>query len=131
MARTIPFLIPMTVTVAANQSGNLSYTVPQTWVLHIYELYFTSTAAFRINQFSDSTGVNYSNVTQSVPILNTFLQNPGNSNLSLKALMHALELVGGQILTIQVQDTAGGSNTINCVANAVVDYPGNAIQAIT
>ncbi len=120
--KTIPFLIPLTVVLAANGVGNLSFAVPQNWILHIRQWWFTSTGIFRINQLQDSTGVNYTNATQSVPIPSTFLQNPGNAFLSINTFLHDIDLDGGKSIIIQVQDTSVAGNTINAVLNCMVDY---------
>lgn len=121
--KQIPFWIPLNVVLAANAIGNLSFAVPSLWVLHVFQVFFTSTAAFRINSFADSTGINYTNASQSIPILSTFLSIPSTANIGLLNLMHTLDLDGNKTLTIQVQDTSGAPNTINSVWNSMIEYP--------
>jgi len=118
--KQIPFFIPLNVVLAANGIGNLSYAVPSLWILHVF---FTSTGAFRINAFGDSTGVNYTNASQSVPILSTFLSIPTTANIGLMPFQHSLDLDGNKTLTIQVQDLTAAPNTINSVLNCMVEYP--------
>lgn len=120
--KTIPFLIPLNVVLAGNATGNLSFAVPQNWILHIKQWWFTSTGVFRINQLQDSTGVNYTNATQSVAILSTFLQNPGNQFRAMYDFLANIDLDGGKQIIIQVQDTSGAGNTINALLNCTVDY---------
>lgn len=121
--KQIPYWIPVSLALAANGIGNLSYTVPQQWILHVYKVFFTSTAAFRINQFIDSTGISYTNASQGTPIPSTFLSVPTTANISLLDLMHSLDLDGNKTLTIQVQDTSAAPNTINSVWSCMVEYP--------
>lgn len=121
--KQIPFWIPLTVILAASGIGNLSFAVPSLWVLHVYQVFFTSTGIFRINAFNDSTGINYTNASQSVPILSTFLSIPTTANIGLLQLQHTLDLDGNKLLTIQVQDTSAAPNTVNSVLNCMVEYP--------
>jgi len=120
--KTIPFLIPLSVLLTANGVGNLSFSVPQNWILHIRQWWFTSTGIFRINQLQDSTGVNYTNATQSIPIPSTFLQNPGNAFIAHNSFLSPIDLDGGKSIIIQVQDTSVAGNTVSALLNCLVDY---------
>lgn len=120
--KTIPFLIATQVVLAANAVGNLSFAVPQNWLVHIRQWWFVSTGIFRINQLQDSTGVNFTNATQSVPIPSTFLQTPANGNLAIRDLLGSLDLDGGKTLIMQVQDTSGAGNTISSIWGSLVEY---------
>jgi hypothetical protein len=121
--KQIPFFIPLNVVLGANAIGNLIYSVPSLWIVHMLQMFFTSTAAFRINAINDSTGVNYSTASQSTPILSSFLSIPTTANIGLLNLQKSLDLDGNKSLVIQVQDTSGAGNTINCVINAMAEYP--------
>lgn len=123
MAEQIPYVIPLNAVLAGNASISLQYSVPQAWTLDIKEWFWTSTGVFRINDILDSRGVHYTNASQSIPILSTFLRNPGNSNISFDDFMLPLHVNGGDTIFIQITDTSGGGNTINCVLNTVVNLP--------
>lgn len=123
MAETIPYAIPLNAVLAGNGSISLIYSVPQDWKLYIKEWFWTSTGVFRINDIRDSRGVHFTNASQSVPILSTFLRNPGNSNIALDDFMLPITIDGGNTIYIDITDTSAGANTVNAVLNCTVDVP--------
>lgn len=120
---TIPFMIPMQANVAANQSAQLTYSVPNSWKQHLYKLWMQSTGSFNIFQFQDNTGRSYANITSANPIKSTFVQDPTNPYGGWYDLIVSIDLDGGKIFQIGVIDTSNSSNLIQFLLSSTADIP--------
>ena len=119
----IPFAVPLSATLAANGSIDLSYQIPNTWKLHVNKWFQHSTGAFSIYDIRDSTGKRYTNASVTVPILNTFIQDPTTQNRGFKDWSLEFYIDGNLTFSISVKDTTGSTNTINMLLVGSVDIP--------
>lgn len=112
MARQ-PYLLVLTVELAANGRGDLSHIVPRSEQLELYAFRFVGTGAFNIEEWDITSGaIVLSNVTPNNPITSTLIQNSANANLSESEFAEPLTLEGGSQMNISLFDTSGALNRV-------------------
>lgn len=109
---TTPFEAVLSVVLTALAAGGLQYSVSQGEDFEIDEIYFSSTGAFSITDFKDSTGWRYSNASPTNPLTSALMQNAANSNNSWRKFTPPMIIKGSTALELSVVDTSNAGNTI-------------------
>lgn len=122
MAQSVAFHIPLSVTLAGSGQGTLQYVVPQTAVLHVKGWIWKSAGAFNVIGIQDNTGIQFTNATQTNPIISTFLPAEDTPNDWMFQFPLVIDLIGGKSLNINLIDTSTSSNLVQAMLYAVQDY---------
>lgn len=119
MAEQTPYLIVMEKTLAANGGDTLQFqgSTQETFILK--EFVFVATGAFNVSGIRIGTSRNLTNANQSIEIPSTALQNGASANRSLRELMVGQRISGGEIFSMDIEDTSGAQNTVTFVWNAI------------
>lgn len=119
----VPYILQLTQVAGSGGVVRLSYIVPSSEGLDLYDMLFVSTGIFNIFDIGNSAGQHYTQATQSNPILSSMLQNPTNGNLALRTFHSPLVIAGGMMFYVDVIDTSGAGNTIRGTFNGVRHLP--------
>lgn len=115
-----PYLLVMTVELAANGRGDLTHIVPRSESLELYAFRFVATGAFSIEEWDITSGaIVLSNVTPNNPITSTLIQNSANANLSESMFPEPLSLEGGSQMNISLFDTSAALNRVRMLVRAM------------
>lgn len=115
-----PYLLILTVELAASSQGDLSHIVPRTEQLELFSFRFVSAGAFNIIEWDVTGGaMNLSNVSPNNPITSTLIQNSANANLSLQKFPEQLILTGGAQMNITLLDTSAALNRVRMLFEAI------------
>lgn len=107
-----PFILSLVAVLTSGAQGSLFYTVPNTEKISISKLIFSSTGAWSLLDFRDTTGKHYTNAGSSNPVPSAVFPSGANNNNALWDFGIDLELAPGVGFTIDIIDTSGAGNTV-------------------
>lgn len=118
---SIPYMAILQVVLGANSTGTMTYQIPVNEALHIKQLEVQSTGTFIIYDIRNSQGYHFTNASQAIGILNTFIQPGNNANAAFNQFMNELLVDKGSSIYFDVKDTSGAGNTVNLLLNCIRD----------
>lgn len=118
MAR-FPFVIALEVVAAANGLIQASYIVPSGETYEITDLIWNATGAFNIIGIRSSQSLYHTNASQDNPIPSSHLKQVEQLYNFLNPFAIPMIVNPTNSLIFDIQDTSGGSNTINLSLAAI------------
>lgn len=109
----ITYLLELTVTLGADSTGTLQYTVPNNESMELMKLVHTSQGTFDITDIQTGSGKSHTNAGANNGIPNTHLQDAVNAFRAIMEFPKPIVLSGGDTLTIDLLDTSSAGNVVN------------------
>ena len=123
MANKYTFNLVLDVTVIANGTGTLTYTVSQQEDFELMEIFHAATGAFQINGIRDSVGFHFTNASANKPITSALIAQGANEYNHLGKLPVPINISGGNTIYFDVQDTSGAGNVIRLIIPCIRSFP--------
>lgn len=119
MPERMPYLIIMEEVLAANAGGTATFQGSTQESFILKELVFVSTGAFNVTGVRIGTSRNLTNADQTTEIPSTILQSGLNAFRGIREFMADMVIRGGEIFSVDLEDTSGAGNTVTLVFNAI------------
>jgi len=123
MARTYTFDLVLDVTVVADGTGTLTYTVSQDEEFELVEMFHAATGVFQINDIRDSVGFHYTNASANNPIPSTLIAQGANEYNHLGKFPVPIKVSGGSTIYFDVEDTSSSGNVIRLIIPCRRTFP--------
>jgi len=114
-----PYFLVLEATVGAGGTATVSYPVPVNEELKILGLRQVSTGDFNITDIRTSDGVHYTNATAAVEIPGSYFADLVDNYNGLRDFPVPLDIVGGSIFYVDLENASASSNTITLIFHCV------------